>query len=523
MSELSSLTSQEPASGDEVRPGRAIGDLPPKTQLNINSVALLENVSNQLLKLLTTSSIETLTALAIPGQDFYEGEVFETLFALFKQVKKVYTELPLLNVRDVAPGLWLESEQCPYILKTQENLILAAIRKANIVTYLLSIMGRFQYGFSFLDDNFIDIFCPEGKDLPFEADRALATSLGRLLKPQAVLYLNLKTQAYISALEPWKDNPHELPRVKQETLNQVFAPDVKDFLLAKKRLRSSRLSPSEEDFIKRCAHRREKLAEQTSLEQLISEYDWLDFFKEVFFYVQRNVSVLVWGKKGIEFASPYGDSDPNTSNNSTTGTELKMQDQDQLSQETPGLASDSLAEPSGDSEYFSSSRKPSPTPLRDSKTEKKPKQKRLWTKDEEAALVDALKSQGPAWSKILELHGAGGSVSELLKRRTQVQLKDKARNWKMYFLKGGLPVPDYLTKVTGDLERDEKSRQRFKNKIVKKPTQSSDSSSASSPSHNRELRRVATLSVVHQEPAKVSKHSQDSDNNKDMDPELQAS
>ena len=59
--------------------------------------------------------------------------------------------------------------------------------------------------------------------------------------------------------------------------------------------------------------------------------------------------------------------------------------------------------------------------------------------------------RGPHWSKILQLHGPGGLNSEALKDRTQVQLKYKERNLKLFFLKSKIEVPYYLSNVTGDL------------------------------------------------------------------------
>jgi hypothetical protein len=50
------------------------------------------------------------------------------------------------------------------------------------------------------------------------------------------------------------------------------------------------------------------------------------------------------------------------------------------------------------------------------------------------------------------MYGPGGTVSEALKDRNQVQLKDKARNLKLFFLKSGIEVPYYLKYVTGDLK-----------------------------------------------------------------------
>lgn len=60
--------------------------------------------------------------------------------------------------------------------------------------------------------------------------------------------------------------------------------------------------------------------------------------------------------------------------------------------------------------------------------------------------------RGPHWSQILAMFGPGGTVNESLKDRNQVQLKDKARNLKLFFLKGSIEVPYYLKYVTGDLK-----------------------------------------------------------------------
>ena len=71
----------------------------------------------------------------------------------------------------------------------------------------------------------------------------------------------------------------------------------------------------------------------------------------------------------------------------------------------------------------------------------------------ENALFAGLEAvQGPNWAAILQLYGPGGSISEALKDRSQVQLKDKARNLKLFFLKTGHPVPHVLQRVTGSIK-----------------------------------------------------------------------
>ena len=82
-----------------------------------------------------------------------------------------------------------------------------------------------------------------------------------------------------------------------------------------------------------------------------------------------------------------------------------------------------------------------------------PSQRRPWTLEEETALMAGLdRVKGPHWSQILAMFGPGGTISEVLKDRGKVQLKDKARNLKLFFLKSGIEVPYYLQFVTGELK-----------------------------------------------------------------------
>ncbi|CAM1509963.1 Fc.00g002980.m01.CDS01 [Cosmosporella sp. VM-42] len=79
--------------------------------------------------------------------------------------------------------------------------------------------------------------------------------------------------------------------------------------------------------------------------------------------------------------------------------------------------------------------------------------RRPWTQEEEKALMAGLDMvKGPHWSQILTLFGHHGTISDILKDRTQVQLKDKARNLKLFFLKTNSEMPYYLQAVTGELK-----------------------------------------------------------------------
>ena len=82
-----------------------------------------------------------------------------------------------------------------------------------------------------------------------------------------------------------------------------------------------------------------------------------------------------------------------------------------------------------------------------------PSTRRPWSLEEENALMAGLdRVRGPHWSQIIGMFGKGGSISEVLKDRGQVNLKDKARNLKLFFLKHDIEVPYYLQCVTGELK-----------------------------------------------------------------------
>lgn len=107
-----------------------------------------------------------------------------------------------------------------------------------------------------------------------------------------------------------------------------------------------------------------------------------------------------------------------------------------------------------------------------------PSQRRPWTTDEENALMQGLDCvKGPHWSQILAMFGPGGTVNEILKDRNQVQLKDKARNLKLFFLKSQIEVPYYLSFVTGEL-KTRAPAQAAKNEAKEKEKLSEDRAQA---------------------------------------------
>jgi hypothetical protein len=57
--------------------------------------------------------------------------------------------------------------------------------------------------------------------------------------------------------------------------------------------------------------------------------------------------------------------------------------------------------------------------------------------------------KGPYWSHILALFGFGGTLSEALKHRSDVEQQDKALSCQMFLLKSGNEIHFYLQLVSG--------------------------------------------------------------------------
>ena len=132
-----------------------------------------------------------------------------------------------------------------------------------------------------------------------------------------------------------------------------------------------------------------------------------------------------------------------------------------------------------------------------------PSQRRPWSTEEENALMAGLdRVKGPHWSQILAMFGPGGTINETLKDRNQVQLKDKARNLKLFFLKSGIEVPYYLQCVTGELK-------------TRAPAQAAKNEAKEKETHREErahIEGVMTLAGVHDTP-----YTGDDDHNDGME------
>ncbi|KAI5951918.1 TBF1 [Candida jiufengensis] len=432
--------------------------LPPRIQLLINTLPTLDNLSTQLLRIVASSSYKRIIDLA-SNTETAEGATYRDLTSLFEFTKRLYSEEdPFLTVEHLAPGMWHVGEITPQVFKNKEQSIESTLRKVNLATFLAATLGTMEVGFFYLNESFLDIFCPSN-DLDVKnhlsdtsylenSSSALTTSIqtgagsfiggkiGKLLKPQALLYLDLKTQAYISAIEAGE-------RSREEILEDILPDDMDQLLMIKRQV--NLLLPTENDFIERCKIRKNLLLnyneENTNL-PLNENFKWFNFLKDLFDYVSKNMGYLIWGKSG----KPTRD---RNSSPSTSVIPKEMYEEINARMKYNQNQNNTTSEDSEDhSKLLPSEIREQAIPVNGHK----PSQRRPWTRDEEKAFRHALELKGPHWAAILELFGKDGKINQSLKNRSQIQLKDKARNWKVFYLKNGMEVPHYLKTVTGGLD-----------------------------------------------------------------------
>lgn len=448
----------------------------------------------------------------------------------------------------------------PHDLDFNGNEQIETIRKANLATFVSSVFGSQDVGFYHLNEFFLDTFVADGS---------------RLLKNQAGLFLDLKTQAYISAIANGE-------RSREDILQDLFPDDLEHSLL-NRRSGGKQPSPGEADFIQRASNRKKTLLEEPitaeSAAQLPDKYAWEDFLRDISNYISKNINTIVGASVSIDrfahrrhrltliqgrkisdtqrstnvFESEAAqqskrqtprktqqgpipqepDTAPSTANAFTPRVaQMVPPDTDDIAEKAAQAAKfamqdfsvtqESAGSPPTENDHqprqqphqypfhfeqqpapyysndqFSSGRQlqpqlqqqpvemgqaqnvymntpPVPYPTQSAPTSVlyerarmaatakaspsnrragHPSQRRPWTQDEENALMHGLDQvKGPHWSQILAMYGPGGTINETLKDRNQVQLKDKARNLKLFFLKSGIEVPYYLQFVTGELK-----------------------------------------------------------------------
>ncbi|KAL8731178.1 MAG: hypothetical protein Q9166_003585 [cf. Caloplaca sp. 2 TL-2023] len=502
-------------------------------QLKVQSLPILDNLAIQILTTFAKSSYQEVLAITSDTES-EPGAAYSLLKSLFDHTKKVYsTRSPFLS---------------PHNLGLDGREQTETIRKANLATFVASVFGSQDVGFYDLNECFLDAFLADG---------------GRLLKVQAGLFLDLKTQAYISAIANGQ-------RPREDILQDLFPDDMEQRLLSR-RSGPRQLSPGEADFIQRASNRKKTLLEEPltmeSIAQLPEKYAWDEFLRDISSYVSKNFASSVGSSERktpgqtrstnyFETGQPQQskrqalrkpqqaqlpqevDIPPPTTTTNTFARVAQMvppatddiaekaaraaqfamqdfsvdhepagpsqrndQNQEQQQQQTqqypfqfeqqtapyfthPTQINNSQQHPQLEQQQqqpgdmaqaqgvFTRSDVPFPTQsaptsvlyerARLAATAKAspsnrraghPSQRRPWSQEEENSLMSGLDQvKGPHWSQILALYGPGGTHNETLKDRNQVQLKDKARNLKLFFLKSGIEVPYYLQFVTGELK-----------------------------------------------------------------------
>jgi hypothetical protein len=191
--------------------------------------------------------------------DSENGQAYATMRSLFDHTKRVYT----------VKHSFLQ----PTDLEVTESSQIDVIRKANLASFVSSIFGSQEIGFAELNDHFLDVFVPEGN---------------RLLKAQSGLYLDLKTQAFIAAM-------NNKSRTRTQLLYELFPEDMEQRLLAR-RPGSRQLAPSETDFVSRLNSRRDillrKINDEEALKALPDNYHWEDFLRELSSYISKNFDAI---------------------------------------------------------------------------------------------------------------------------------------------------------------------------------------------------------------------------------------
>ena len=211
------------------------------------------------------------------------GQQWSQLITLFSETKKVYTsEDPFLS---------------PQRLGFKEQGSVDTVKKANMATFISSLFGgREDVGFSHLNEYFLDTFAVDGT---------------KFLKPHAQLFLNLKTQAYISAITSDKAAILTRQRSREEILNALFPPEL-DKLLLRRRSGAAQLTMIERHFIEEARSRRVLLLEESqsegAIDMLPQKHSWEGFLRDFHAYIKGNINEITGNLVSLEPSSPIANS-----------------------------------------------------------------------------------------------------------------------------------------------------------------------------------------------------------------------
>lgn len=230
------------------------------------SMGLLDALAAQILDALSCHHYQdTLTTVTHAFSE--RGMAYRILLDAFEDLKRMFFPSASPRAGTSSKSLALRpflDYDIEGIERTRPNMI--TIQRTNLATFVAAIFGSIEIGFWELEKWFVKVFVPKG---------------GRLLKQQANIYLNLKTQAYIAAVES-SDNVE----LRREALDELFPEDLEQRLHEMFDQRIA-LSPTEMDFVERCQRRRENI-EAVEPSELATKYHWVPFLREMSDYIQRN-------------------------------------------------------------------------------------------------------------------------------------------------------------------------------------------------------------------------------------------
>jgi hypothetical protein len=428
----------------------------------------LENLSSRILSELTSGTAQQFVEKVASGSD----NGLSTMINLFRDHKRIF--------RSVS-GHFIDTNNIPFSHNQRVT------RKVNMTNFILCIFrGDRNIPWFDIDDYFLELFVPSGS---------------RLLKNESLLWLELKTQAFINVMLTQGSSVS-----KDEVLEKLFPSDrTLELDILRRRPEPTHLAPSEQQFISQVQSRRSRLESAShsveSLSALPQMYSWKTFLEEVANAVRKVLENIDSKTEiGLGVYTPESSLLPQHHQSALGGHHSRSVSMNALPQhhphhphshhhhpsmsatlsaspftpqltflgDSPASLTSSRFSRSGTGTISTSSTPeslsmpfgvqrsaPTSTPSKSSRPggrSNPPNVRRPWTPEEEKALLDGLERvRGPHWSQILALYGAGGSIAETLKDRNQVQLKDKARNLKLFFLKSGVEVPGYLKRVTGEL------------------------------------------------------------------------
>lgn len=227
--------------------------------LKIQSIPTLDNLSTQIIMNLAKGSLPDIVLLT-SGRNYEESQAYLTRRNLFDQTRKVFTRASVFIDLLAVSHIFTASQQ-------------EVIRKANRATFISSILEGHDISFYDLDARFLDTFVPTGQ---------------RLLKWQAAIFLDLKTQAYIAALMN-SDGPPEV------LLNELFPADLEQRIIAR-HPDAANIAPSEQDFLDRARARKQYLLDEPPYEALAKlrhKYGWQDFLREFATCINKNLESII--------------------------------------------------------------------------------------------------------------------------------------------------------------------------------------------------------------------------------------